>query len=73
MTPERMKAIQQRLDEITDYPARHQHSFVDLLACCTVNGVLDLNLLETHKACVPQRNPSKCDVLSGPCSCGAWH
>ena len=69
-----MKSVKlEKLNHIRDNPENHQHNFDDLIRCCTVNGVIDPELMEEHRKIIPQRNPGGCDVISGPCSCGAWH
>ena len=42
-----------------------------LLACCTVNGVVDISLLDAHA--VRDENGIEHDVQHGPCCCGGWH
>ena len=37
------------------------------------DGALDLHELENTPAIATIGNGSKCDVLTGPCSCGGWH
>jgi hypothetical protein len=64
---------EERLKDIKENPEKHQHEFGALQACCMVDGALGLRLMEAHKGTVPQRNPGGCDVVRGPCSCGAWH
>lgn len=49
---------------------KHRHTFEELLECCTINGIIDSERMDAH--CVGY-NGSKCDVIKGPCSCGAWH
>lgn len=61
-----------RLKEIKDNPDQHRHNFWELQACCTVNGAIDLMLMEVHPE-LGRNGGQKCDVISGPCSCGAWH
>ncbi len=60
------------LADIRKNPDAHKHEFGALQQCCTVNGVLDLELMEAHPA-LGRNGGQKCDVTSGPCSCGAWH
>jgi hypothetical protein len=72
------------LEEIKNYPERHLHlEFQTLQACCVVevteNGnvvqAIDPRLLEAHTDYAPlgYNGGRACDVLDGPCSCGAWH
>ncbi len=37
------------------------------------NGAYDLRDLESLEGRYGHNGNNKCDVLSGPCSCGAWH
>lgn len=51
---------------------RHAHPDLNaLLACCTVNGTIDISLLDAHA--VRDANGIEHDVQSGPCACGGWH
>ena len=64
-----------RIKDIKEHPERHQHvSFEALQRCCMIQAsgiaVLDLALMEAHEGTGGSR---RCDVRSGPCSCGAWH
>lgn len=63
-----MSAIEERLKDIADHPERHRHTFNGLRQCCLVKGAVDLRLMEAHTG--PDR---RCDVISGPCACGASH
>lgn len=65
--------LKRRLKDIKENPHNHRHTFQGLSACCTIGGIFDVQLMEAHEGLVPQRNPGGCDVVSGPCSCGAWH
>lgn len=59
---------------IKEHPERHRHTFERLRQCCTIDGAVDLSLMEAHQQHAPVgHNASPCDVSSGPCSCGAWH
>lgn len=60
---------EERLKNIRSHPEQHLHDFLGLQACCTTNGILDLGLVEAHEGLTGRR----CDVVAGPCSCGAWH
>lgn len=64
---------EEKLQDIKDNHDKHQHTFAELQACCMVGGAMDLRVMEAHQGLVPQRNPGGCDVMEGPCSCGAWH
>ena len=62
--------VKERLADIKAHPERHLHDFPELQACCGVKGKLSMQLLDAH----PKRGPKgRCDVLHGPCACGAWH
>ena len=61
--------------DLRNHPERHRHGFEELIACCTVDGILDMDLIERHTYFVDlgKNGGVRCDVTSGPCSCGAWH
>lgn len=60
--------------DIADHPEKHRHSFEDLYRCSTVNGSLDCGVLIAHKSVgIGEHAGVKCDVIEGPCSCGASH
>jgi hypothetical protein len=64
------------LIDIQENPVNHVHVDLNgLQACCFVEGAVDLRLIEAHGQYAPVgRNGGRaCDVLDGPCSCGAWH
>ena len=70
------------LDDIVTHPGEHHHSNLNALsACCLVahkpggEVAIDLRLIDAHSALVPlgTNGGRNCDVLTGPCSCGAWH
>lgn len=63
------------LQHIKDHPEEHRHAYPVLVACCTIGGAIDLSLMEAHGRYVPlgTNGGTRCDVLSGPCACGAWH
>jgi hypothetical protein len=46
-----------------------------LQRCCIVDGAMDLGLMQAHEdhASCGRNGSRRCDVTSGPCSCGAWH
>lgn len=65
---------EERLRDIREHPERHRHDFGGLTACCMMNGALDLGLQEAHSSVWLGTNGGvRCDVVSGPCACGAWH
>lgn len=72
------------LQEIKESPEHHCHiNYSDLAACCTVTAtirgrsslVIDVGLIDAHGAIAPfgYNGGRRCDVVSGPCACGAWH
>ena len=62
-----------RLQHIRDHPELHnQHTFEELILCCTVEGVIDFALMDAHPI-IGHNGGKWCDVLVGPCSCGGWH
>lgn len=66
--------VKARLKDIREHPERHQHDFNGLSACCVVDGVFVIRLQEAHEGISSRMNGGRrCDVTSGPCSCGAWH
>jgi len=64
--------FEEKLKNIREHPELHKHTFDDLITCSTINGVLDSTLLDAHPT-LGRNGGQKCDVISGPCSCGAWH
>jgi hypothetical protein len=64
-----------KLAHIKSHPAEHRHDFLELVRCCTLHGVIDGRLLEAHQqyAGLGRNGGVACDVVDGPCSCGAWH
>lgn len=62
----------ERLKHIQEHPEEHKHSFEDLTACCMVGNAFDPLLMEAHPE-LGRNGGQKCDVVDGPCSCGAWH
>lgn len=63
------------LQEIKDHPEWHRHDFNGLTACCLINGAVDVSLMEAHSqyADIGINGGIRCDVVDGPCVCGAWH
>jgi len=39
---------QERLNHIKEHPELHHHTFQGLRACCAVNGLLDMRLIDAH-------------------------
>jgi hypothetical protein len=70
-----VKTREDVLRDLREHPERHRHDFEGLQRCCFVNGALDLSLMEAHERLVDlgTNGGRRCDVTSGPCSCGAWH
>jgi hypothetical protein len=62
----------ERLEDIRNHPEKHKHSFEVLMDCCFVDGAIDSEIMDAHPA-LGRNGGQKCDVTSGPCSCGAWH
>ena len=65
----------EKLKDIKEHPERHRHDFGGLHACCTIDGVVDLSLMDAHSQHVDMgtNGGTRCDVTEGPCACGAWH
>jgi hypothetical protein len=70
-----MTLLEEKLKDVQDHPERHRHDFDDLHRCCIVDGVIELRLLDAHEryASLGTNGGRRCDTISGPCSCGAWH
>jgi hypothetical protein len=66
---------EERLKDIREHPGRHRHDFGGLQRCCMIDGALDTGLMEAHEryANLGRNGGIRCDVVSGPCACGAWH
>ncbi len=72
---------ERKMREIREYPELHVHKDLnDLHRCCMVatgdgGRALDISLLQAHSdaSAVGYNGGTACDVLDGPCSCGAWH
>lgn len=67
--------LDEKLKDIKEHPARHRHTFEELQRCCIHGGALDTQLMDAHEtqASTGTNGGRRCDVTSGPCSCGAWH
>ena len=64
---------EEKLKDIKEHPENHRHSFAGMIECCTLeSGELDLSLIDAHPP-VGKNGGVNCDVIEGPCSCGAWH
>jgi len=64
-----------KLDNIKKHPERHNHSFIELQACCLFEGTIDSALMDAHSEYIDlgTNGGVKCDTTSGPCSCGGYH
>lgn len=67
--------LEQNLEDIRNNPQNHKHRHDELVACCMIDGAVDIRLMEAHSECVDlgENGGVKCDVVEGPCACGAWH
>jgi len=64
------------LEDIRTNPLDHVHVDLNSLeSCCFIDEAVDLLLIDAHSEHAPlgRNGGVACDVLSGPCSCGAWH
>lgn len=70
-----MSEYDDKLKDIKEHPELHRHDFPQLHACCMVGDAVDLELMEAHSRYVDlgTNGGQRCDVVSGPCGCGAWH
>lgn len=70
-----MTISEQLVQQIKLYPEKHKHDMNELIACCMVDGAVDLSLMEAHQKYVNlgTNGGVKCDVVKGPCACGGWH
>lgn len=73
---------QRKMRELKEFPENHLHKDLnELHACCMITPgdggtpALDLSLIQAHSdyCAVGFNGGSRCDVLDGPCACGAWH
>ena len=67
--------VEEKLRDIREHPELHRHTFEGLQRCCMIDGALDGRVMEAHSDLVNlgTNGGQRCDVTSGPCSCGAWH
>ena len=63
----------EKLKDIKENPSKHKHTFAGLLYCCGTDKGINGALMEAHELYVKVRENSRCDVIEGPCACGAWH
>jgi hypothetical protein len=68
-----VKTTEERRREIVNNPHKHIHTYEELVSCCMVDGCLDTMLMQSHEGFLGSNGGARCDVSSGPCSCGAWH
>ena len=63
------------LKDIREHPENHRHDFNGLITCSTIDGHTENSLMEAHSeyAGLGSNAGIRCDVVSGPCVCGAWH
>jgi hypothetical protein len=63
-----------KIRHIKEHPEQHRHTFDALQACCYLKGAIDLATMEAHSSVNLGTNGGvRCDVVEGPCACGAWH
>lgn len=65
--------IDEKLKEIGEHPEWHKHNYHQLVLCCLVDGILNATLMQAHAGTAGTNGGVKCDVIEGPCVCGAWH
>lgn len=65
----------EKIEDIRANPGKHRHSFEELRRCCISDGAIDMGLMEAHEVHAPvgENGGRRCDVTSGPCSCGTTH
>ena len=64
------------LQEIKEHPERHMHvSLSELHSCCFISGATDPALINAHSQYIDMGSNGgrRCDVVRGPCACGAYH
>ncbi|MDE2001394.1 MAG: hypothetical protein KGI60_02385 [Patescibacteria group bacterium] len=64
------------VEQIKEFPEKHVHKDADeLYRCCMVKRAIDQTLVQAHGDFVDMGSNAgtRCDVVSGPCACGAWH
>ncbi len=66
-------STEDKISNIKMHPEMHRHSYNDLVNCCLEDGVLSSTLLQAHEQAMGRGGVLRCDVIEGPCSCGAWH
>jgi len=63
----------EKLADIKANPQNHRHNFDALTKCCMINGAISLDLMDAHQGLLGYNGGVACDVLTGPCACGATH
>lgn len=63
------------LEDIKNNPKKHRHDLGGLSRCCTIDGIIYPHLMDAHAEYVDlgTNGGRRCDVVRGPCNCGAWH
>ena len=63
------------LDDIKNHPENHIHCFDGVMDCSIFNGAIDSEVLNAHSKHIDfgTNGGTHCDVILGPCACGAWH
>lgn len=67
--------VKERIEDIKTNPERHHHDWLQMQTCCMTEDGIDLSIMQAHEtyAAVGRNGGRACDVISGPCACGAWH
>lgn len=64
----------EKIKHIKENPHLHKHGNLNgLNACATIDGALDLGIIDAHGGVYGYNGGVACDVSRGPCSCGAFH
>jgi hypothetical protein len=67
------RSLEDRRREIINNPEKHKHSYTELIACCAHEGAINSMLMQAHEGYLGSNGGVNCDVVNGPCKCGAWH
>lgn len=62
---------EEKLKDIKEHPEKHRHDLNGLTRCCMIDGCLYPALMDAHE--MRENGGRRCDVVKGPCNCGAWH
>jgi hypothetical protein len=67
--------LKAKLEDIKNHPEKHRHTLEELHECSMNRGALDMLVWSAHEDMAPVGTNAgvRCDVVSGPCSCGATH